>query len=343
MPLIESLRREPRPRVAVLRALQAGDMLCAVPALRALRWALPHAHVTLVGLPWAERRFVQRHASYLDGFIAFPGHPGLPEQPADPAAYAAFRERVRAVRFDALVQMHGDGCVTNGIAAELGARRIAGFRKGDDGRVPATDFLEYPDHGAEIRRLTALARFLGAPDAGEHLEYPILPADEAELAAWPTWKALGRGPGYICLHAGARAAERRWPARSFARIGDALHAETGCDIVLTGSPPEKPITTAVAAAMRAPARDAALPISLGALAVLLRGARLVVTNDTGVSHVAAALRVPSVVIFRASDRARWAPLNAGLHPAVWDPEGTREAEVLAHARSLLRSASERAA
>jgi ADP-heptose:LPS heptosyltransferase len=341
MSLIDSLRRLPQCRIAVLRALQAGDLLCATPALRALRAALPRAHVTLVGLPWA-RRFVKRHAGYLDDFVTFPGHRGLPEQPTDPGGFADFEHRMRAAPFDLALQMHGDGRITNGIVARMGARRIAGFRRERDARVPAADFLVYPDRGPEIRRLTALARFLGAPDAGEHLEYPILPADEAQIRAWPPFATLGRG-GYICLHAGARAADRRWPVGNFARVGDALQAETGDAIVLTGSEAEKPITAALARAMRAPALDAALPVSLGALAVLLRGARLVVTNDTGVSHLAAALQVPSVVVFRASDMARWAPLNAALHPAVWDPEGARVAEVLARARSLLSSSAERAA
>src|SRR6516162_5452072 len=86
-------------RVAIFRALQLGDLLCTVPALRALRGALPQSEIVLIGLPWA-RAFTARYAAYLDGFCAFPGWPGLPEQPPHGERVRAFHGAMRAEAFD---------------------------------------------------------------------------------------------------------------------------------------------------------------------------------------------------------------------------------------------------
>src|SRR5688572_17120941 len=92
--------------LVVFRALQLGDMLCTVPALRALRAALPQARITLIGLPWAHQ-FAQRFSAYIDDFIAFPGHAELPEQPVRETEADTFYRNVRGRNFDLALQLHG--------------------------------------------------------------------------------------------------------------------------------------------------------------------------------------------------------------------------------------------
>lgn len=85
----------PIERLAVFRALQLGDMLCVVPALRALRAVLPGTRIMLVGLPWAEQ-FAQRFHRYIDDFTAFPGHPEFPEQTVREELLPVFYETMQA-------------------------------------------------------------------------------------------------------------------------------------------------------------------------------------------------------------------------------------------------------
>jgi ADP-heptose:LPS heptosyltransferase len=313
-------------RIAVFRALQLGDMLCAVPALRALRAAQPRAHIALVGLPWA-RQFAQRFAHLVDEFIGFPGHPALPEQPPQPQALVLFNEAMRARRFDAALQLHGSGEASNPVVRAFGARACAGKQ------APS---MPKPAQGAEPLRLLYLTSLLGAPFRGTQLEFPLTAQDEAELAASGV-KARLAGRGYLCIHPGARTRDKCWPAAQFAEVADSLADEFGLDIVLTGSSAEADLTAAVAACMRRPAIDAALPISIGAMAALMARARLLVCNDTGVSHIAAGLGLPSVVIFSKADITRWAPLDRQRHRCLWDPAGQKAAEVLAQARVLLKT------
>jgi ADP-heptose:LPS heptosyltransferase len=323
--------------IVVFRALQLGDMLCAVPALRALRIALPQARIALVGLPWAQQ-FADRFSGYVDEFIPFPGHPLLPEQPVRQEGLTGFYAGLCARRFDLALQLHGSGDVSNDIVSGFGAAAMAGFCRGDPVARARTVLFPYPETGTEPERLLHLVELLGAAEAvaaaGVQLEFPLSRQDEDELAA--SGIAHGLAPGsYLCIHPGARQRDKCWPARHFAELGDCLASEFGLKVVLTGSVQEADLTDEVARHMHQTPIDAAAPISIGAMAALMRNARLLLCNDTGVSHIAAGLKLKSVVIFSKADIARWAPLDRHTHRCIWDPGAERAAVVLQHARALL--------
>lgn len=308
-------------RLAVLRALMLGDVLCAVPALRALRSAFPEAEIALVGLAWA-REFARRFDHLVDDFLELPGFPGLPETEPRVRELPAFLAAAHARNFDVALQLHGSGRVTNAIVALLGAARTEGFGL----------TIPYPERGHEIHRLLALVEALGVPAQGDELEFPLRPADAAELAALAPGLALG---GYAVVHPGARSA-RRWPEDGFAAVADAL-ASHGVRVVVTGTAGEAGVTARVVELSRAGALDLTGRTSLGALAALVAGARIVISNDTGVSHLAAALRVPSVVVVTTSDPDRWAPLDRELHRAVVRPESAEPVIAAATAHFLARA------
>jgi len=324
-------------KIGVFRALQLGDMLCAVPALRALRAALPAAHITLAGLPWAEQ-FVHRFPAYVDDFIAFPGHPAFPEQAVREEEVEGFYDTMRSRRYDLAIQMHGSGEISNIIVRAFGAGAIAGCApERDCGENAAEAFAPYPDNGTEPERLVRLMGFLGAPAQGFELEFPITAQDKRELEESGLHRGLESGR-YLCIHPGARHRNKCWPPQRFAEVADQLAEEFGMTVVLTGSVKEIDLTSMVAEHMHTPAINAAAPISIGAMAALMSHARLLISNDTGVSHIAAGLRLPSVVIFSTADIRRWAPLDHDLHRSLWDPEGQRVQEVLENARDLLLAA-----
>lgn len=314
------VRGKPR-RIAVFRALQLGDLLCAVPALRAIRNGFTDAEITLIGLPWADG-FVRRFGRLVDRFVEFPGFPGLPERVPDLAALPAFLADAQAVHYDVAIQMHGRGDLTNSIVAALGARLTAGFCPPAGPCPDPLKFLPWPESGTEIHRCIALTDFLGLPRSGDRLEFPL---DDDELAQGDALLARHRlAPReFVCVHPGARLYTRRWPSEYFALVARKI-ARRGFRVVLTGSREEALLTRRIGRELPASSVvDLAGRTTLGALAALLRHARLLVSNDTGVSHVAAALRVPSVIVCCGADPRRFAPLDHALHEVLHHPVACR--------------------
>lgn len=304
-------------KIAILRALQLGDLLCMIPAVRAIKKAYPRAEIFLLGLPGKED-FVERFSHYFSGFITFPGWPGLPEQEVIPSRVAGFLLDAQQQQFDLVLQMQGSGTYTNDCCFLLNGRITAGLRAAG---VWAPDERLFPlmtESEHEILRLLKIVQALDIPVDGTALEFPI--SQEEYAGAGLIMDLLQVEPGkYVCIHPGARDPRRRWPAANFAAMGDAL-AAMGHTILITGSEEEQALTEAVTAQMHYPAIDLvaqAGQTTIGEMAALIERSTLLLSNDTGVSHIATALSVPSVIIFSPySDLNRWAPLDQTLHATV---------------------------
>lgn len=323
--------------VAVVRALQVGDLLCATPALRSMRAAFPEARVTLIGLPWAAD--IARRLPSVHDFVEFPGWHGIAERGFDEQRFEMFERALPVERFDLAVQLQGNGRHINGFLARIPARSYAAFvpddvRDATDWPAPA-ELVPYTEGLPEPLRLLALTERIGAPFLGNEFDFPIETADRHE--AKRLREEAGLVPGsYVCLHPGS-VSGGRWPAERFADLARRLLA-TGRAVVVTGTEAESPLAKEIRAATGDRAIDVTGRTSLGGLAALLEGASLLVANDTSVSHIAAALRVPSIIIFTTSDRERWAPLDRTLHVALGgngDPMPT-PGDVMAFATAQLR-------
>lgn len=302
-------------RAAVLRALPGlGDLLCAVPALRAMRTAFPTAHVTLVGLHSA-RWFVERFSAYVDDLLPVTSFAGLPETRGTAEEETSFLARARGQHFDVAFGLHGSGPHSNVLLDLLGAARRAGSYLPGHRPPEGGHFIPYREDLHEIHRVLAPVEHFGIPPRGDHLEW---------RGRRPDHHSAARARPYVVVHPGASRPDRRWSPAGFAAIGRGL-LQRGLDVVLTGGPAETDTTAQLAAAiLDQRSRPIRLPTvtdlggrtPLDDLARLIRGARLTITNDTGISHLAAALAAPSVVVFTTSDLERWAPLDRALHRPV---------------------------
>ncbi len=305
-------------RILVVKLASLGDLLVATPALRALRRAHPTAHVAVLATPAS--------AGVLDGLDSvdemIPFDKFAFDRPAEavlgvPEALRLAR-RLRSGAWDALVLLH-HLTTPFGVAkyASLALASGAPLRVGLDngrGRGFLTDTA--PDRGFGWRHeadywLDVVER-LGARRP-EHpvLELVIRPSDEAWAEG--VWRDVEPGPAVsLVVGSGAFSLARRWDPRRFAEVASALHRSHGLTpVVLAGLAPEE---QQLAASMRDRIGPPAVVLppapTAQALAAVLRRCRLLVANDSGPVHLAAAVQTPVVAVFGPSNHRAWGPYPA---------------------------------
>ena len=304
------LSEHPIHKILIFRALQLGDLLCAIPAIRALRFSYPDAEITLLGLPWA-KSLLTRFPDYFNDFIAFPGFPGLPEQAFKPEDILTFLAEMQSKKFDLVLQMQGNGSIVNPLTELLGGFYTAGFYRDEDYR-PSPLFIRYPNDKPEIERHLSLMNHLGVPSAGNELEFPLSNYDKDDFDQLNLQLIPQK---YICVHPGSRSEARQWLPEYFASLADYCQ-EQGFDVVLTGTKDEEYLAEQVMQNMQHQAYNMVGKTSLGAVAVLIKNAFALISNCTGVSHIAAAFSTPSIVISLHGEPERWSPLNRSLHRTI---------------------------
>lgn len=297
-------------RIAVLRPGTLSDLLFALPALAALHAAYPKAHMTLLGSAW-HAEFLQDRLTYIDEVVVLPPVCGVGapvDVDEDEAAIADFVQQMQARQFDLAVQLYGGGFYSNPFLMRLGARHTVGLKSNE--ATPLERNLAYIYTQNERLRLLETVGLAGAQVLTLDPRLPVLPRDvnEAQGVLASDQRPL------VILQPGASDARRRWPARDFAAIGDALMAR-GALVAVNGSEDEADIVATVLGHMQHRAIDLSGRLSLSGLCGLLSRATLLVSNDTGPLHLAHALRIPSVGIYWLSNLQISAPLTQEKHRA----------------------------
>lgn len=267
-------------RVVVLRALGLGDLLTAVPALRAVRRAHPGARVSLAAP--ASLRALALHTGAVDDVV-------------DTAPLAPLAPELAGA--DLAVNLHGRGPQSTARLAATSPRRLVAYGLPDGPRWTADEH--------EVVRWCRL------------LEQSGIPADPRDLllevpAAEPPVRDA------VVVHPGAAQASRRWPAQRWGRVAAAL-AAAGHDVRVTGSTGELGLADDVARrAGLGPEAVLAGRTDLPGLCALVAAARLLVSPDTGVAHLATAFGTPSVVLFGPTPPALWGPpTDRPQHRVLW--------------------------
>ena len=297
-------------KIAVMRASRVGDFICAMPALRALRFAAPQAEIVMITLPVLAE--LATRSPYCDRFAPFPGFPGIAQQFFQAKTTLAFLQQMQNERFDLAIQLQGSGVYANPFTLLLGANATAGFVRAEDDPSALDAALVWPERGHETGRLLALMRHIGVETRGEGLAFPLRTEDWRTAGA--LIEALPRP--LIGVHAGSHDPRRRWPLDRFAAVIRALLRRHQGTVILLGGTHEAPQNLALADAVGAGTRDLAGRTGLAALGAVIAQLNLLVSNDTGPAHIGYALGTPTVTIYRSGGAERYGPPAHGPFAAL---------------------------
>lgn len=285
-------------RIVVVRAGGLGDLVYALPALCALRETYPSAELTLATSPWLATLVAGRPGP-VDRVVTLPAVPGVtvkPGEPGDPRAANEACSALAAERPDLAVQLVGGGRYSNPFLRRLGARVTIGARAAD---AEALDrWIPYVFYQSEIARQLEVVALAGARTAALEPELAATTDDIAEARACLAAVPLGHDDGapLVAICPGAGDERRCWSPESFSAVADAL-ARAGGRVVVIGSDRERWLAERVAKGMDVPAANLAGMLSLPGLAGLLASTTLVVGNDSGAVHLAAAVGASTVGVY----------------------------------------------
>ena len=269
-----------------------GDLIMATPGFRALRSGFPGARLTLhlraelhplvAGAPWFDEV--------------------LPLDSYGKGAAALIREgrSLRTRHFDLGI------CLPDSFSSALlmrwaGVRSIVGYRRNGRGALLHHRVAPPKTGGRRLmiareQHVLGLVESVGCPPQGTELELHVTEAEEAEARQSLQDRGLREGEAIAVLAPGASYGPSKiWPPAGFARVGDAL-AEAGASVLLVGTAAERELSGQVLSAMKKPAFDLTGELGLGALKAVVRRARVLICNDAGTRHIAAAFGIPCVVV-----------------------------------------------
>lgn len=316
---------------------QLGDMICAVPAIRALRSAWPGAAITLVASP--VNHDVMLHHPLVDRLLLYDKR----EIRRSPRAFRAFLRALREGAPDiAVVPSTVSISLTSGLIARLsGAPVRIGPGRLEHRENPAEflythpvdlDWREEPARHQTLRNADVLAP-LGLAAGDTACLLGLTPEERRAAAA--RIEPLRRRHGLVVgLHPGAAKPGNRWPPERFAALAAELHRERGCAFLVTVGPRDAEQAARLLPMLAAP-HETMTNEPIRSVAALIDRTDLFVSNDTGPLHIAGALGPPSLGLFGPTDPRVWAPPGRKNH-FVRGKDGTMESIEVEEVLSLCR-------
>lgn len=291
--------------VLCVRLDTLGDVLMTTPALRALKAARPGRRITL--LTSALGAAIAPLVPEVDEVIVYDAPWLKATGPrANSAPEYAMAERLRGYHFDAAVifTVYSQNPLPSAFLCYLADIPLRLAHCHENPYQLLTDWVPDPEPAEGIRheaqRQLDLVAAVGCRTEERGLSLRVPEGAGVEVAALLAVAGVDVTRPWAVIHPGASAASRRYPPEQYATVTRRLVEEWGVQLVFTGTGAEDELVAAIRADMGAAASGTASLVNrlnLGQLAALLRLAPLLITNNTGPMHMAAALGTPVVALY----------------------------------------------
>jgi heptosyltransferase-2 len=295
------------PKILIVQPSWVGDAVMATPALRAIRQLYPDSHISYLvrryvkpiyaGMPW-----VDQILSYRTGKTKLKTGKGLFD----------LSGRLRAGKFDLAILLP-NSFKTALVCKMANIPRIVGYDRDARGFLLTDRLLPAKDKGKfipspMIHTYLGFAKYLGSTAREVKMELFVTDSDRREAAEVFSRAGLDASldrpaakghPPLVLLNPGAQyGAAKLWKAEYFAELADRFVQDLGATVLLSSAPRERQIVQSIRQQMKHDVVDlSTCGMTLGSLKEIVRRCDLMVTNDTGPRHIAAAMNVPVVTIF----------------------------------------------
>lgn len=307
--------------ILIIKPSSLGDIVLTLPALSALRKSFPDAAISWLVRP-EFAPLLENHPHLTEIILFDRGYLGRAwHNPAALRSLLSLLRRIRQSKFDAVFDFQG---LFRTAFFSWVSRCKNRFSMADTREFAGIFYThKIPQDLACAHLVDYYLKIIQAAGASELGVEFILPDNPAAADSVRSLLQSHDIPpdNYAVLVPGAAHADKCWPAESFAALADKISAQFGLSIVATGTSAEAHLAEKLNVLANIKVTNLAGQTSLAELLALLRTAKLVISNDTGPGHIAAALARPLVMIFGRTNPARVAPYGRENCLAAIEPHG----------------------
>lgn len=277
-----------------------GDAVLAIPALKAVRSHFPETEITLLVRPWVAGLFTS--APFIDNVWT-------ENKPSKLGDWTRITRDIRAFGFDlALLLPNSFESALMMFLARVPLR--VGYAT--DGRTwMLTNSISPPtDSRHQVYYYLDLVKALQAGTDRPSIEIEATGEERANARNLLHEEGIPHADRFLVLNPGAAyGSAKRWHEDRFAEVADILAKEMGLNVALIGSESERPIAEQIRDRMKSRPAVLSGKTSMETLIGVLAESSLMITNDSGPMHIAAALGVPTVAVFGSTDERVTAPFG----------------------------------